>query len=144
MSAPSLETIAALMQAVADNVEQMREEQREIRAEINVIRRVDVEHAHTAKALGRAFDEIKRIDQIIAALDAQIPERLLERLLAIETHQPNQKLSSTVVLRGVAAVLTLLLAFFFGKTVDSNPASVIHSQQPSQPSPTSPATSSPR
>lgn len=114
---PNLETVAALLQGVARAIDEMRDEQREIREELKSIRVVEVEHAHTSKELGRAFDSISKIEVDIKRIDGEIPERLAERLLAIEAHQPHHQLTSSLVMKAVFGLIALGAAGIWGAAI---------------------------
>ena len=135
-TAPSLETLAAIMQSVATTVDEMREEQRKMREDLSLIRIIETDHAHTSKALGRAFDDIKILTKRIEDIDNQVPERLGERLLAIEAHQPTQKLVSSVVLKALVGIAFVVGAFIWGRAIER--------QAPQYPVPTTQSNASPQ
>lgn len=135
---PNLETVAALLQGVARSIDEMRDEQREIREELKSIRVVEVEHAHTSKALGRAFESIGKIEVDIRRIDGEIPERLAERLLAIEKTQPQHQLTSGLVMKAVLGLIALGAAGIWGAAIQRQLAPppvlpAIHSQPPAAP-----------
>ena len=136
VSTPNLETLAAIMQTVATTVDEMREEQRKMREDLSLIRIIEADHAHTSKALGRAFESIDEIKGDIKRIDNEIPERLADRLLAIEAHQPTQKLVSSVVIKALVGITFVVGAFIWGRAIER--------QAPQYPVPTVPHQSSPR
>lgn len=133
---PNLETLAAIMQNVANTVDEMREEQRKMREDLNLIRVIELDHAHTSKELGRAFKAIDELKDDIKRIDNEIPERLGPRLLTIEQHQPEQKLASGVVIKALIGVAFVVGAFVWGRAIER--------QAPQYPVPSAQSHTSPR
>lgn len=133
----SLGEFAVILQSIANTVEEMRSEQREMREDLKLIRVVEVEHAHTSKALGRAFDSIEELKGDIKRIDAEIPERLGERLMAIEKSQPQHQFTSGLVMKAVLGAIALVAAGIWGAAVQRHLA-------PPPPTPISPAQSVPQ
>lgn len=146
MSAPqSLDTLAAIMQSVATTVDEMRDEQRKMAEELKLIRVIELDHAHTSKALRRAFESISKIEADIKRIDNEIPERLGDRLLAIEAQQPDQKLASSVVIKALIGIAFVVGAFIWGAAVERHSAPAYPAAQyPNYPSPQPTPSTSPR
>lgn len=121
MSQRSLETIEVMLQDVARQVADVRVSQADMSRSLQIIVRLEAEHSNTAKALGRAFDSIKELDARVTSVDAQVPERLNDRLLKLEEHAPINSLTSSWITRAVFLVVVFAAAFLWGRATERQP-----------------------
>lgn len=117
-SPPSLEAMQVLIARLADDFKEMKDLQAQMAQGLQTLIRLDTEHQQTARALGRAFDQIKELERRHADLDGQVPERLAERLRTLEDRAPINNLTSGWVLKLVLAGAVAYAAFMAGAATE--------------------------
>lgn len=118
MNQPGLEAMQVSLQTLARDFTEMKQLQAEMARGLQALIRLDTEHAATAKALGRAFDALEKLETRHAALDAQVPERLTERLMRLEEERPVNNLASGWVMKAVVGIVVVVAAFIWGAALE--------------------------
>lgn len=93
------------MQVVENAVLEIRASLKSIAESYSQLVVLEREHAHTRASLDRAFGSIKDTNSKLEAIRVAIPERLLERLAAIERDMPKHRMVAGWVLTGVLATV---------------------------------------
>ena len=114
----SLETLEVMLAELGRQLTDVRAAQVEMSRSLQIMVRLDAEHANTAKALGRAFDSIKEMDLRIDAIDAQVPDGLSARLLKLEEHAPINSMTSGWVVKAAFLVVVAVAAFVWGRATE--------------------------
>jgi hypothetical protein len=130
------------MDTIRYRLRMLEDNQRSIAQSLQALVRLEQHHADTRSGLERAWKAIETDRARMQAIDDQIPEKLGERLDAIEDAMPTLKLTSRWVVMFTLGGFALAAALVWSAATEQRRLDYLPSDR--RPHPTEPADSRPR